>query len=280
MGEQLQYSESVGTAQPKKGNAASPTQVYQIVMQEAQRRGMNWFKPHHAMAMIGSFIQETGNFRKDVLDFDVRGDGGSAHGLMQWRGPRFQNLLAYAQKSGMDPRDLRAQVSFAIEEGQPDSPYKDGGSIRAMQEMSQATTLEDATVAFIHAERPAGYKSNNPGAAHDAQKRISHARGAFGLAESTGFKTADGDYAFTGSENSGSLGGSTYDSQAKLGYAPAMQKASDKYGSTMSDFGVSYDDNSPRASVDRMMGAARSFADGFVKGRGNPFDYSRNMGAM
>ena len=74
--QKLQYSKTEGKANVKKGNYP-PSLVYQLVMQEAKRRGYSWFKQHHALAMMGSFVQETGNFRKDVIDFDIRGDGGS-----------------------------------------------------------------------------------------------------------------------------------------------------------------------------------------------------------
>lgn len=167
--------------QGKKGNgsrAATPAQVTEMVMVEARKRGLNWFKPHMAAGMVGSFIQETGNFRNDVINFNVRGDNGSAHGLMQWRGKRYTNLLAYAKQSNANPADIRTQVSFAIEEGMPNSRFKDFGTVKAFRLFPQTKNVGESATAFVHAERPAGYDGNARNA-HDVQKRINHASSAY-----------------------------------------------------------------------------------------------------
>ena len=271
----LRYSKTQGNAQPQKGAAASTSQVYQMIMQEAQRRGLSWFKPHHAMGMIGSFVQETGNFRKDVIDFDVRGDDGTAHGLMQWRDVRFDNLKKYAQQMNVDPRDLSLQISFAFEEGSPNSAYKDGGSIRAFNEMSNAQNIEQATVAFVHAERPAGYKSNNPAGAHDINNRISHANKAANVAGAEGFQTSDGAYTFSpngefdasryGVSNSGYRREPlTFDQE--MGYVPPTPEGI--RGPQTSDFGTGN-----QAVVNRIVDTSRLFADSVTGNRGRPNDF-------
>lgn len=262
----LKYSATQGTARPEKGAAASTNQVYQMIMEEARRRGLTWFKPHHAMGMIGSFVQETGNFRKDVIDFDVRGDDGTAHGLMQWRGPRFENLKKFANQVKMDPRDLRAQISFAFEEGASKSPYADGGSQRAFAEMSRATDIAGAAVAFVHAERPAGYTSKNPAGAHDIDKRISHANKAAGVADATGYRTAEGDYSFTSDSSSVNMP-DTYDAANELGYSPATTGG--KSMGDPSNFTPSTG-NKNQDMVNQLVDTSRLFADSVTGGRGRP----------
>jgi hypothetical protein len=277
---ELKYAKPQGTANPKKGNAATADQVFAIVMNEAQRRGYSWFKPHHALGMIGSFIQETGNFRKDVLDFDVRGDDGTAHGLMQWRNNpdgtgRFRNLMTFAKQRGADPRDLRTQVSFAFEEGSSGSPFKDGGSIRAFSEMAKAQNLEQATIAFIHAERPAGYKSNNPGAAHDAAKRVSHAMKVAGVASRDGMGSGASTYSYESD-------GSTYQPQggdSRMGMYPESQSY-DSAANNANPFGTTFDDKEDNHSkVATMVNNSRNFADDLFRPKANPFDFKTTMGA-
>ena len=268
-GPELKYTETKGKARPEKGAAATTNQVYAMVMEEAKKRGLDWFQPHHAMGMIGSFVQETGNFRKDVIDFDVRGDGGTAHGLMQWRGPRFNNLVKYAEQLKLDPRDLRVQIAFAFEEGSPRSAYVDGGSVRAFKEMETAKDIAGATIAFVHAERPAGYKSNNPAGAHDINKRISHANKAAGIASAEGYRTSDGDYTFT---SDSPYANSTYDSrdaETQFGYSPASTY-DEANGGSMGDPNNFVQTNRNNATVDELVNTSRLFADSVTGGRGRP----------
>lgn len=179
---------------------AQPNQVIGLVMQEARRRGLDWFQPHHAAGMVGSFMQETGNFRKDVLDMSVRGDQGTAHGLMQWRGVRWDNLQAFAQERGMELSSLSTQISFAFEEADPSSRYKDYGSIKAFEGFRTASNAQEAALEFVRAERSAGFDGSDPTTAHDASRRVSHANSAYS--------------SFTGEEDLSNLGGSSYDGSA------------------------------------------------------------------
>ena len=144
-------------------------------------------------------------------------------------------------------------------------------------------------MAFIHAERPAGYKSNNPGAANDARLRVGHARKAMGLANSEAFHMSNGEYAFqpdggydfTKGNTSGSIGTSTYDEQSKLGYSPSNM--ADRYSDSMRRISPGdYDTlGATNSDVVRSMNqAAKSFADGVVRGQSNPFDYSNSFGAF
>lgn len=276
---ELKYSATQGQANAKKGNY-SPSLIYQIIMQEAQRRGYGWFKQHHALAMMGSFIQETGNFRKDVIDFDIRGDDGTAHGLMQWRDDpkqkgvgRYSNLRRYAKQIGMPAQDPRAQVSFAFEEGVAGSPYADPGSVRAFREFPQTKGVQDATVAFIHAERPAGYTSKNPAAAHDTQKRISHAMKAGGSIEGVSIDeemqnydfTSDGEYGNVEDKGNGLSYGKQFDYDVNKG------------------FGLpEYTDNKNTNQVNSFVNDSAAFADNFVSGlkSGKVFSYTDMFGVQ
>lgn len=267
----LAYTETKGTADAKKGNYP-PSLVYQLVMNEAQRRGMSWFKQHHALAMMGSFIQETGNFRKDVIDFNVRGDGGTANGLMQWRGARASNLMEYAKRTGLPAQDIRAQVSFAFEEGTQGSPFADPGSVRAFREFPQAKGVEDATVSFIHAERPAGYSSDNAGGAHDAQKRVSHAMSAGKSLQEEGMDQELQNYDFTSDGQYGNVTDSgaslSYSDPAKSGYDATVNKS----------FGMDTNTKDPNVNqVNSFVNDAASFADQTVKG-GKGFSYANMFG--
>jgi hypothetical protein len=269
---ELKYTATQGQANEKKGNYPSSL-VYQIIMQEAQRRGYSWFKQHHALAMMGSFIQETGNFRKDVIDFDIRGDGGTAHGLMQWRGPRYNNLVEYSKRTGLPPQDIRAQVSFAFEEGSQGSPYADPGSVRAFREFPQAKGVQDASVSFIHAERPAGYSSDNPGAANDAQKRVSHAMNAGNSLKETGIDTELQNYDFTTDGQYGNVPDNGNDLSFGKQYNYDMNTG----------FGLpEYTGNKNTDQVNSFVNQSSAFADQYVGGlKGNKnFSYASMFGAQ
>lgn len=147
-------------------------------MQEAKRRGLDWFQPHHAAGMAGSFMQETGDFREDVINFKVKGDKNTAHGLMQWRGDRWQNLQKFAKENNAPLDNINTQISFAFEEMDPSSKLSDFGSVKAAKQMRTANNVKDSAIAFVHAERPAGY-DGDPRRANDAGRRIEHATRAF-----------------------------------------------------------------------------------------------------
>lgn len=214
--------------------SVSNNEVIELIMREAQRRGLDWFQPQHAYGMAGSFFQESGGFRDDVIDFKRRGDNGTAYGLMQWRGPRYQNLLKFADRSGQAANDIRTQISFAFEEGMRGSPYVDGGSVKAFNQMQQARDANEAAIAFIHAERPAGY-DGNANNAHDANLRVQHAQklmtGHSGQAPSdmnefdNRYRPSNDTNTFTNSSNYANMGQS-YDNNDPLFGTPGMRRRS------------------------------------------------------
>lgn len=209
---ELQYTKTKGDAGDPKDKVADPSQVINLVLKEARKRGLSWFNKNDAAAMVGSFIQESGGFRRDVIELSLRGDDGTAYGLMQWRGDRYKNLLNFAQSKNMNPKSILTQISFAFEEGSKGSKFQDFGSVKAFKQMSQSRSLQDKATAFIHAERPAGYGNGKGEAslfAHDRSKRIAHAEKALGLQPSSS------DYVETASLNN-RLGASNYDDQNKV----------------------------------------------------------------
>lgn len=193
----------------------TPGQSIDLIMQEAKRRGLDWFQPHHAAGMAGSFMQETGDFREDVINFKVRGDKNTAYGLMQWRGDRWENLKEFSKEKGTAANDIRTQISFAFEEGDAGSKYSDFGSKKSFRQMQSARNSKDSAIAFVHAERPAGY-DGNPLKAHDVHRRISHASRAVGGAGSAepanlgNVASATGDFGVTDDDSPSSpLGGTS-----------------------------------------------------------------------
>lgn len=71
--------------------------------------------PHQAAGVVANLIQESGNFRDDVISGQTTGDNNlknKGYGIAQWRGERYSNLINYAQKQGMNPYTLDAQLAF------------------------------------------------------------------------------------------------------------------------------------------------------------------------
>lgn len=171
----MQYTQAQGREGNSRNKVATPAQVIQMVMEEAHKRGYDWFQPFHAAGIVGNLMQESGHFRQDVVNFNYRGDNGTAHGIMQWRGGRFANLLDFARQNDITPQDIRTQISFMFEEMIPKNGYTDAGSVTALNSLKNAKNAQEAAIAFIHAERPQGYKSSNPALSHGSTNRINFA---------------------------------------------------------------------------------------------------------
>lgn len=84
----------------------------------------NFFKSrglasHQAAGIVNNLIQESGNFRDDVIDFSVTGDNtlkDKGYGIAQWRGPRKENFLNFANQNGLNPYSLDSQLMFVEKE--------------------------------------------------------------------------------------------------------------------------------------------------------------------
>lgn len=66
------------------------------------------YEPHHAAALTGNMMQESGV----GLNTGAIGDNGNAFGMAQWNGPRRRQYLAFARKRGKRPDDLDTQIEF------------------------------------------------------------------------------------------------------------------------------------------------------------------------
>lgn len=108
--------------------------------------------PHIAAGMVGNLIQESGNFRADVIAGTRKGDNGAATGIAQWHNDRLQGLLSYADKSGRNPYTLNTQLDYVLKEA------TDRGDMKAV---SAAKNTEEAANIFAKTyERPAFVDKN------------------------------------------------------------------------------------------------------------------------
>lgn len=80
--------------------------------------------PAAAAGFAGNFMQESGG-AADVIAGQRKGDQGRSGYIGQWQGKRQQNLFAFAKERGHATPTLRDQLDFALEEGNPKSPYRD-----------------------------------------------------------------------------------------------------------------------------------------------------------
>lgn len=115
-----------------------------------------------AAAIVGNLQQESG------LSVEAVGDSGTAFGLAQWRGERFENLKRFAQARGLDARTKEAQLDFIDHELR--TSEKEAGDM-----LANARNLEEATAAFISFERPRGWTKANPRGGDAFDKRLRYA---------------------------------------------------------------------------------------------------------
>lgn len=72
--------------------------------------------PHVAAGMVGNFVQESGNFREDVIAGTRKGDSGLATGIAQWHPDRWNVAVKWNQARGVNPYTLEGQLDFALHE--------------------------------------------------------------------------------------------------------------------------------------------------------------------
>jgi len=117
----------------KSGNKA------QYAFQFFKGRGL---ADHQAAGIVANLIQESGNFRDDVISGEITGDNNlkdKAYGVAQWRGDRYKNLVSFAQNEGMNPYTLDAQLRFVEHEAKQRGDWN---------KLKQTTNLGDATHSF------------------------------------------------------------------------------------------------------------------------------------
>lgn len=132
-----------------------------------------------AAGIVGHLLAESG------LNPTTVHDNGTGIGIAGWRDPtpgqgRKTDLRNFASARGWDPLDFRTQLEF-VDYELKNSPH---GRL-AWQKLQTAKSVDEATTAFMHFERPAGYTPDNPTAGHNYSGRLQNAYRVAGLDPST-----------------------------------------------------------------------------------------------
>lgn len=113
---------------------------------------------HISAGIVGNLIQESGNFRPDVITDDITGDSGMSHGIAQWQKERWPAFLGWAASTGKNPKNLDTQLEYV---------YHEANQRGDLQKTMSAKTPEEAATIFAkNYERPA----------HVDRHRINYAR--------------------------------------------------------------------------------------------------------
>lgn len=121
---------------------------------------------NQAAAIVGAAIIES-NLNPTALG--DRNLAEKAHGVFQWRGRRWKNLLAFAEAQAKEVHGLELQLSFALHELKTSEKA-------AGDKLFAAKTLEDAVDAMVDYERPAGWRPGHPRGAKTWGARLKLAR--------------------------------------------------------------------------------------------------------
>jgi hypothetical protein len=100
--------------------------------------------PAAAAGFAGNFMQESGG-ASDVIAGTRKGDQGRSGYIGQWQGKRQNNLHAFAKNRGHDTPSLKDQLDFALEEGNPKSPYRDDVWASKSHLLNSVKSPEEAT---------------------------------------------------------------------------------------------------------------------------------------
>lgn len=113
------------------------------------------YKPYQAAGIVGRLMQESG----PGLDTGAVGDSGTAFGVAQVRGQRYENLKKMAAEWGTDPSDFQTQLRFVDWEMKNTEPF-------AYKQLMASEDVNGAAEAMMHFERPQGYTKANPKGGH------------------------------------------------------------------------------------------------------------------
>jgi hypothetical protein len=123
------------------------------------------YAAHQACGIVGNLIAES-DMSTTLVD-----DGGTSYGLAQWHLERWQTLKAFAKEKGKDQSDFRLQLEFIHHELQ-------NFETLARDALKSAKDIREATLAFLHFERPRNYSETNPERSLHFSERFVHAREA------------------------------------------------------------------------------------------------------
>lgn len=124
------------------------------------------YKPWQAAAVVGGLMQESAGLNPTPEP----GDNGTAFGMAQWRGPRFQQLQTFAAEQGTDWTDFLTQLKFVDWELR--NTEKGAGD-----KLFAATDVPSAAEAMISYERPQGWTPQTPREGHGWDARLKNAMG-------------------------------------------------------------------------------------------------------
>lgn len=183
----------------------------QIALNFYMRQGL---KPWQAAAFVGTLMQESGPNLNPV----AKGDNGTAFGIAQWRGDRFNRLKAFAKKKGTTWDNFQTQLEYSVYEGQNYETY-------AWNKLRAAQNVEQAAAAAISYERPLGWTRENPKNGHGWSNRLKFAVQMMGHAK-TMMSASDQGENMGGPVGSGPDNEPAYDSAAKDDMIPGAKAAS------------------------------------------------------
>lgn len=130
----------------KEANLSNPTKY---AFEFFQGKGL---PPHIAAGIVGNLMQESGNFRPDVIRDEIRGDKGMSHGIAQWQKERWPAFLRWASSQGKNPKELDTQLEYV---------YVEATQRGDLQKVSTAKTSSEAANLFAkYYERPAVIDKN------------------------------------------------------------------------------------------------------------------------
>lgn len=131
---------------PEVANITNPTKY---AFEFFQKKGL---PPHISAGIVGNLMQESGNFRPDVISDEVRGDKGMSHGIAQWQKDRWPAFLNWASSQGKNPKALDTQLEYVYVEA---NQRGDLGKVATAR-----TSSEAANIFAKYYERPAVIDKN------------------------------------------------------------------------------------------------------------------------
>jgi Phage tail lysozyme len=144
-----------------------------------------------AAGIVGHGRHESANFDPKVVNLARHGDAGRSSGVFQWydnpkeRVSRRDKFINYAKQNNLNPRDVTTHGKFMLHELDTSENY-------TKQQLLKANSIEEATRAFMHFERPLGYNRNRPEQGHGYGSRLNFARMAYS-GETTGVNPSGKD---------------------------------------------------------------------------------------
>lgn len=83
-------------------------------------------------------------------------------GLLAWEGDRLNKLNQFAASKGTNPIDATTQAQFAVEEGKPESPYANPGTVEAFQYFADNPSVDYETLQQVIRDKVIGNATGTP----------------------------------------------------------------------------------------------------------------------